>query len=687
MDHGPVGATAPVLRMAGGFLVAAACALGALGAARASAPAPAPAPAVEGEDDAPSCKDCHEDALDAFAAGSHKTLMRSEDLGAPDTCVLCHGPADPKHPESGGQEGVIGFSKMEPDAMAAACARCHTHHPDHVKDWKTSEYREGGLACAECHKIHEESQNVIHMPVADGKRGTLGAAACRACHVLEAEAAPASIHGKVVADPHLDSCEMCHVGGATHLQAIRAAKVPPGAGFAAGNACLLCHAQMPERHRKELRPAARRGPPPPLPAAACTTCHDPHLPAARTVSGRGLAGGAGEDDLREAGAIPAGSAACAKCHAGFVKEMGSTLHGKALSNLADRTCEACHGPGSLHVETGGNRRAIAASSPTDAAAQGAFCLRCHGKTAPAPDHAKEFAASPEAKGGRTCASCHAVHAPLPDLPEGGFRTVAETRTGSPAAGSAACAKCHDAPHPGIERSLHGPLFAKGEGAAAPQGCEGCHGNGGAHAAAAGRTNLIVNPKNLGAKAKDDLCLSCHEGASSPAAWGNHPHGRAAIGCLSCHDPFGPAGTPAKAPQPALCASCHGIQVAQFKLPNHHPVPEGALSCSDCHDMHRPASAALAVPQWTDTCAKCHAAEASPRMYRHEADRTGGCVACHEPHGTTSPRLLRFSRVVDLCLSCHIPPPTHDLGTGSAYASCLACHVEIHGSDAHPQFLR
>jgi predicted CXXCH cytochrome family protein len=112
-----------------------------------------------------------------------------------------------------------------------------------------------------------------------------------------------------------------------------------------------------------------------------------------------------------------------------------------------------------------------------------------------------------------------------------------------------------------------------------------------------------------------------------------------------------------------------------------------MDCSDCHDLHRPPPPVKASRRWTDTCAKCHLSESSPRLHPHRADQADGCVACHEPHGTTSPRLLRFARVVDLCLSCHIPPPSHDLSPGGAYASCIACHTEIHGSDADRRLFR
>lgn len=490
-----------------------------------------------------------------------------------------------------------------------------------------------------------------------------GELSCKDCHEDVFDEAAHSIHAKVVADPHLDSCETCHVGGKAHAKLMQETdedKLPKDRGFKAPVDCLLCHRLEPARHEKEM-PAWRE-----RKSAACTTCHLAHRPSKETAKGRGLAEKPTAESLKAAGAAAAGKPACSKCHDAPVKDFDASVHGKALAEKGAASCEACHGPASLHVATGGSRRGVLAAPKADTAAMAALCLSCHEKDA--PDHAREFAASKYAEGGRTCATCHQVHTP----------SAAATAK----VGSARCADCHKDPHPGLDRSRHGPLMAKGR-----EGCEGCHGPGGAHAAAAGKPSFILNPARMKGPAGDAICLSCHEAKATAASWGTHPHGRAGIGCLSCHAPFSPPGEATKAPQPALCAQCHGIQVAQFRLPNHHPVETGAVKCSDCHDMHRPTPPLAAAKRWTDACAACHRQEATPRMFPHEAGRADGCIACHEPHGSTSPRLLRFSRVVDLCLSCHIPPATHDLAPGAGYASCLACHTEIHGSDAHRQLLR
>lgn len=498
------------------------------------------------------------------------------------------------------------------------------------------------------------------------------APSCKDCHEETVDAAAKSIHAKVVADPALDSCEMCHIGKEGHLKFVQgeSGKVkPPLAGFAKPADCLLCHKTIPARHEKTMPAWKDRK------DAACTTCHDPHADAETVKKARTAGPFASVKDLEGAGAKPAGTPACAKCHDAPVKSFEKSAHARRGAS-----CEACHGNGSLHAAAGGVKRLILPFPRSDAAAQAKFCLACHEKDA--PDHAKEFAASKYSENGRTCASCHQVHAAAVAVPEAGFARLSDAVKNATPVGSGKCATCHSDPHPGLAKSRHAPVMSAGR-----EGCEGCHGPGSAHAASSGRKSLILAPARLEPPDRDALCLQCHRATSSPAAWASAPHGAAGMSCLECHDAFAPAGQPARRPEPDLCAKCHGVQIAQFKLPNHHPVPEGAMKCSDCHDLHRPSPVVFAAKKWTATCAECHRAASSARLHSHEAGRADGCIACHEPHGSASPRLLRFGRVVDLCLSCHIPPASHDMGPGSAYTSCLACHTAIHGSDADPKLLR
>ena len=503
-------------------------------------------------------------------------------------------------------------------------------------------------------------------PAAPARAQDAEALACKDCHEEADAAAPKSIHAKVVADPHLDSCEMCHVGREGHVkfaQGDAGKERPANSGFAKPVDCLLCHKTIPDRHAKSM--PAWKGM---QKDAACTACHIAHGDAAEWKAARSAGPFDSPKSLAAAGAkpSPAGQATCAKCHDAPVRSFEASAHREAGA-----TCEACHGNGSVHASSGGVVRWTIPFPAKDAALQARFCLNCHEKDA--PDHAKDFRKHKYSEGGKTCASCHRVHE------EG---APAEAAKGAKPVGTDACLKCHPDAHPDLGRSVHAPLVAP-----KAVGCEGCHGNGSAHAAAAGKKEFILSPRRLPAAERDGMCLQCHRGTSSPAAWAATPHGGTGMGCVDCHDTVAPRAKAEKALGPDACAKCHSIQAAQFRLPNHHPVWEGALGCADCHDLHRPSPPVFAARKWTDTCAACHRTESAPRLHPHEATRGDGCIACHEPHGTPNPRLLRFGRTVDLCLSCHIPPASHDLSPGSAYSSCLACHTEIHGSDADRKLLR
>ena len=102
-----------------------------------------------------------------------------------------------------------------------------------------------------------------------------------------------------------------------------------------------------------------------------------------------------------AGATFVGSEACRECHGEVLQDYHDRTHGNIIASGEkglERGCEACHGAGSLHVESGGEKSQI--RSGTD------NCASCH------QDVNARFSMTshhPIKEGAMTCTSCHDAH--------------------------------------------------------------------------------------------------------------------------------------------------------------------------------------------------------------------------------------------------------------------------------------
>ena len=89
-------------------------------------------------------------------------------------------------------------------------------------------------------------------------------------------------------------------------------------------------------------------------------------------------------------------------------------------------------------------------------------------------------------------------------------------------------------------------------------------------------------------------------------------------------------------------SCACTDQSQLSVPHTHPVLAGKVTCVDCHDVHKGSSirgGGAALADRTETCLRCHTAQAGPLIYPHGAIREEGCTACHNPHGTVNDKML------------------------------------------------
>jgi len=238
----------------------------------------------------------------------------------------------------------------------------------------------------------------------------------------------------------------------------------------------------------------------------------------------------------------------------------------------------------------------------------------------------------------------------------------------------------------------------------------------------------LKEENEPAKLISETCLSCHSGKEEHNNFRRGEHWRNNVGCTDCHSAHDPLPGPSKpgshtfiADSPGrridastlrllkdnetrLCLSCHTEQKAQFTMPFRHKVLEGIVRCSDCHNPHGGfENKQQRLTTGTDAaCAKCHTDKQGPFVFEHSPVRVEGCAICHQPHGSSNPKLLTRSHVFQLCIECHTnahqlvlredgegapaPPGFHNL-TQERIRNCTTCHTQIHGSNSHNFFFR
>ncbi len=263
------------------------------------------------------------------------------------------------------------------------------------------------------------------------------------------------------------------------------------------------------------------------------------------------------------GAKPAGSDTCTTCHADTAKDFRHALHAQQGVE-----CEACHGPGSLHVAGGGDVSKIISFRQRSAADANGACLSCHIKDA----SVRNWVTGRHASNKVRCIDCHQIHgyAKSGSKPKVSFDVLAaraesgvenfvpETKQSVQPLSQAndACLGCHQTERGQMSLPYHHPLR---EG---KMSCEDCHD---AHG---GPTGNNLRTANI-----NQLCLTCHAQYRGPFAYQHPP---VSENCMTCHTPHGSPNTNLlSVSEPALCLQCHA---------GHHngagtPLPD---RCTNCH---------------------------------------------------------------------------------------------------------
>ncbi|MEW6303983.1 MAG: cytochrome c3 family protein [Verrucomicrobiota bacterium] len=168
----------------------------------------------------------------------------------------------------------------------------------------------------------------------------------------------------------------------------------------------------------------------------------------------------------------AGSESCAQCHEPITRDFKTASHALLQAkgpHAANVGCESCHGPGSVHNETGGGPRTIInpAKSPE-------VCFQCHLEMRGRfnlPHH------HPVLEGKMTCTDCHDPHKSSA-IKGGGTQLASENET---------CFRCH--------AEQRGPFVFEHE--ASREGCRTCH-----------EPHGSIHPRML-TERSSTLCLKCH----------------------------------------------------------------------------------------------------------------------------------------------------------------------------------
>ena len=263
------------------------------------------------------------------------------------------------------------------------------------------------------------------------------------------------------------------------------------------------------------------------------------------------------------GATPVGAETCTTCHSDIAATFRHAFH--AQQGL---DCESCHGPGSLHVQGGGDISKIISFRHRSANDANGVCLSCHAQDA----KLRNWIAGPHASNRVRCTDCHETHT----YAKPGGKTEASFNVMTPGRVTAvenlvpeakvimqpqwqandACLRCHETQRGQMSLPYHHPLR---EG---KMSCGDCHDP---HGGPTGNNLRMANT--------NQLCLGCHAQYRGPYAYQHPP---VTENCMLCHNAHGSPNTNLlSVSEPALCLQCHA---------GHHNGAGLPLSdrCTNCH---------------------------------------------------------------------------------------------------------
>jgi len=260
-----------------------------------------------------------------------------------------------------------------------------------------------------------------------------------------------------------------------------------------------------------------------------------------------------------------GQQTCVTCHAQENANWAHTAHAKVFdlnprNQLEMQGCEACHGPGSVHVANPAEQTGIlrfSRRSQLPIAEQNGVCLNCH-----RGGQRIFWASSTHESHDLACSDCHN---PMANFSLKGLQartSVNET-----------CFQCHKTQRAEFSRRSHMPLL---EGRV---GCVDCHNPHGSTTAPL-----------LKADSVNETCYACHAEKRGPFLF---EHAPVRDSCVNCHTPHGSNHEKLLVTaRPLLCQQCHAQNGHPAQLMTrgnmaNGPAPDVRLlsrSCSNCHSQ-------------------------------------------------------------------------------------------------------
>jgi len=260
-----------------------------------------------------------------------------------------------------------------------------------------------------------------------------------------------------------------------------------------------------------------------------------------------------------------GQQTCVMCHMQENANWAHTIHAKVFdlnprNQLEMQGCEACHGPGSAHIQNPTEPLSIirfSRRSQQSIADQNGMCLNCH-----RGGQRIFWASSTHESHDLACADCHN---PMANFSLRGLQartSINET-----------CFQCHKTQRAEFSRRSHMPLL---EGRVACVDCHNPHGS--------------TTEPLLKADSVNEVCFTCHAEKRGPFLF---EHAPVRDSCVNCHTPHGSNHEKLLVTaRPLLCQQCHAqgghpaVLMTRGNMANG-PSPDVRLlsrSCSNCHSQ-------------------------------------------------------------------------------------------------------